>query len=366
MVLPMDIPRWRRFNVPSPETTGSMNLRTFLQRSAAVVAALTLAGCDRSDPAITSTPTISPGGADPLTIGVAFETLQTEYWVAGLDAIKASAHRRNVRVLESVADGDANRQLEQVKNFINRRVDGLIIVPKDGKTVIPMIKAANAAQIPVVLYNRPSDPTDAPHTVVAPDNFAITKATVEYLISEARKTGRKVKALVLLGDLGDVNAMGRRDGFEAAVKEAGDAIEVVARVPTEWKQEKALAGVQSAFQAHPDIGLIFTSSDFMFPSIKSVLSSQGKWKKVGELGHVILGGFDGDATAYQLMKDGYVDATGVQDVFWESDQAVQVIAEVKDGKPAPARIEDKGFVITQANLKELESRMWGAQVANRK
>ncbi|WP_410968966.1 substrate-binding domain-containing protein, partial [Salmonella sp. SAL4444] len=82
-----------------------------------------------------------------------------------------------------------------------------------------------------------------------------------------------------------------------------------------WNQERALAGVQSAFQANPDIGVIFTSSDFMFPSIKSVLSSLGKWKKVGEPGHVILGGFDGDATAYRLMVDGYVDATGVQDLL---------------------------------------------------
>lgn len=341
-----------------------MNFRAFLRFCAAAVIAVVLPGCDR--PPSASAPAATSGGAEPLTIGVVFETLQTEYWVAGFDAIKAAAQKHHARVLEAVADGDANRQLEQVKSFINRRVNGLIIVPKDGKTVIPMIKAANAARIPVVLYNRPSDPTDAPHTVVAPDNFAITKATVEYLIGEARKTGGKVKAMALFGDLGDVNALGRRDGFEAAVKEAGDALEVVARVPTEWNQEKALAGVQSAFQAHPDIGLIFTSSDFMFPSIKSVLTSLGKWKKVGEPGHVILGGFDGDATAYQLMKEGYVDATGVQDVFWESEQAVQAIAGAQDGGTPPARIEDPGFAITQANLEELAPRMWGAQVANRK
>jgi hypothetical protein len=40
--------------------------------------------------------------------------------------------------------------------------------------------------------------------------------------------------------------------------------------------------------------------------------------------------------------------------------------DAKAGKPVPARIDDKGFAITQANLKEMESRMWGAVVAKKK
>jgi ABC-type sugar transport system substrate-binding protein len=311
----------------------------------------------------------APSGADASkvrTIGVAFETLQTEGWVAAWDRIKEECRKHNITMLEAVADGDANKQFEQVRNFINRRVDGIIIAPKDSKTVIPMIKACNAANITCVLYNRPSDPTEAKHTVIAPDNVSITKETVDYLISLAKKTGRKQKAMILIGDLGDINAIGRRDGFELAVKGQEEFIDVVARVPTEWNQEKALAGVQSAFQANPDIGVIFTSSDFMFPSIKSVLSNLGKWKKHTEPGHIILGGFDGDATAYQLMVDGYVDATGVQDLLWESEMAVKTIMDIKAGQPAPVRLDDKGFAITQANMKELEGRMWGAVVAKKR
>ncbi|HRI15052.1 MAG TPA: sugar ABC transporter substrate-binding protein [Verrucomicrobiota bacterium] len=342
-----------------------MKTRSILFALLAVVG-LMLSACGKSESPAISTSSSPPGDAEPLTIGVAFETLQTESWVAAWDKLKSESQRQNIKLLEAVADGDANRQLEQVKSFVNRKVDGIIIAPKDAKTVIPMIKAGKAANIPVVLYNRPSDPTDAKHTVIAPDNFSITKETVDYLIAEARKTGKKQKAIVLIGDLGDINALGRRDGFEAAVKAAPDAIEVVARIPTDWNQEKALAGVQSAFQANPDIGVIFTSSDFMFPSIRSVLSNQGKWRKVNEPGHVILGGFDGDATAYQLMKEGYVDATGVQDLLWEAEQAIKVIVDAKKGIAAPARIDDRGFAITQANLKELAPRMWGAVVANKK
>jgi ABC-type sugar transport system substrate-binding protein len=299
----------------------------------------------------------------PLTIGVAFETLQTEFWVAAWNKLRADSAARGITMFEAVADGDPNKQFEQVRTFINRRVDGIILVPKDGKTVIPMIRAANAAGIPVVLFNRPADRTDAVHTTIAPDNLSITRQTVAYLVEQARQSGQKAKAAILLGDLSDVNAIGRRDGFEAAVAGAGDAVEVVARVPTEWNQEKALAGFQSALQAHPDIDFVFTSSDFMLPSIKSALSGIGRWKKTGEPGHVLLAGFDGDPTAYRMMVDGYLDATGVQDVFWEAEQAIKVIEEAKAGKAPPARLDDPGFAITQTNMQSLSGRMWGAVMA---
>ena len=301
-------------------------------------------------------------GPKQMTIGVSFETLQTEYWVAGFEAIKTELKKRDLAMLEAIADGDANRQLEQINNFIARKVDGIIAVPKDAKTIIPMIKAANAANIPIVLYNRPADKTDAKSVAVVADNPGITKATVEYMCEQAKKSGKKYKALLLMGDLGDINAIGRRDGFEEAVKGYSDIIEVVARVPTEWNQEKALAGTTNALQAHPDINFIFTSSDFLFPSIISALKNANKYKKIGEDGHVLMGGFDGDATAYQMLKDGYLDADGVQNVYFESEAAVQAVLDLKAGKPVAEVIRDAGFVIHQGNLNEMSAKMWGAQV----
>ena len=300
-------------------------------------------------------------GARP-TIGVSFETLQTEYWVAGFDAIKAAAEKNGYKVIDAVADQDANRQLQQIKNFIARKVNGIIMVPKDAATCIPAIKAANAANIPIVLFNRPAGKSDAKSVAVVADNFALTKATVEYMIEQARASGKKHKAMVLVGDLGDINAIGRRDGFHEAVKGAPEVIQVVAEIPTEWNQEKAQAGVVNALQANPDISFIFTSSDFLFPSIISALKSSGKYKKIGEPGHVILGGFDGDATAYQMLLDKYLDATGVQDVYFEAESCVQGLKDLREGKQLPELIRDPGFVIHQGNLKEMAPKMWGANV----
>lgn len=314
-----------------------------------------ISGCSPSD-------ATKSGGSDQLTIGVAFETLQTEYWVAGFDAIKSELKQRDIKVLEAIADGDSNRQFEQVKSFITRRVDGIILVPKDAKTCIPAIRAANEANIPVVLFNRIADRSDVSFVGVQADNRKLTRETVEFMVEEARKTGKKHKAMVVLGDLGDLNAIGRRDGFNDAIQGNADIIEVVARVPSEWNQEKAQAGVVNALQANPDISFIFTCSDFLFPSIISALRQRDSYHKIGEEGHVILGGFDGDATAWKMMVEGYLDATGVQDVYFEAEASVQAILDLLEEKEVPVLIRDPGFVINQANREELKERMWGANI----
>ena len=104
-------------------TIPMMTLKAHFHRLSAVLILLGLAGCDKSDSGAGGA-----SGADPaaqtLTLGVAFETLQTEYWVAGYEAIKAEATKRGFKVVEAVADNDANRQLEQVKSLVARHVDG--------------------------------------------------------------------------------------------------------------------------------------------------------------------------------------------------------------------------------------------------
>jgi inositol transport system substrate-binding protein len=300
--------------------------------------------------------------AQQITIGVSFETLQTEYWVAGFEAIKSELAKRQIRMLEAIADSDPSRQLEQVRNFITRKVDGIILVPKDAKTCLPMIRLANEAGIPIVLFNRPADKSDVKSVAVVADNFALARATVGYMVEQARKSGRKHKAMVVMGDLGDINAIGRKDGFDAAVSNHTDVVEVVSRVPSEWNQEKARSGVVNGLQANPDISFIFTSSDFLFPSIVAALKSVGKYRKIGEDGHVILGGFDGDATAYRMLREGYLDATGVQDVYFEAEESVRAVLDLRDGRPVPEVIRDPGFVIHQANMKEMSPRMWGANL----
>lgn len=112
--------------------------------------------------------------------------------------------------------------------------------------------------------------------------------------------------------------------------------------------------------ADPEIDLIFTSSDFLFPTIRSVVEPHGIWKPRGEEGHVLTGGLEGDAIACPLITEGYVEATGVQDLCFEAESALTaILAAVRAGEAQPNQmIEDCSFALTADNFGEREMDPW--------
>ena len=301
--------------------------------------------------------------ASAATVCFAFQDLETEFWVAGHAAIIKTLQDEGHTVIERNANEDANRQLEQVRDCIAQGVDGIIIIPQDGESAVTIVNEAQDNDVPIAVFNRP--PSDlSKGIIVVADNATIAGQAVDFVVDEALAAapeGAKLQPLILVGDLGDPNAVGRKEGFYAAIEKHKDRFETPIEVATEWDAATALANLEAAVTANPKIDLVFTSSDFLFPTIRSVFEPRGMWKKTGEDGHVLLAGLDGDATACQLIKDGYVDATGVQDLYFEAETSLKAILKaIDDGETQPdAVIEDPGFALTSANLGDREKDMWG-------
>lgn len=295
----------------------------------------------------------------PRTIALLFDSLISPFWVAAIERLRRSIQARGWSVLEAVSNMDDNRQYEQVQSMIQRKVDGIVIVHTDDKAVIPAIRAANAAGIPLVHFNRPPAPSDAYSVAVVVDNRKLMGDTVTALIEIARKQGGHYKAAVLLGDLGDANGVHRRDGIQDAVARHGDIVEVVARIATEWNADKAFAGLSNALQAHPDINMLVTSSDFLTPQIEQALRTAGKWHPVGQPGHVLIAGFDGDEQGYEELAAGYYDVDGVQSLDYEVQLTLQALDRLWAGERPPKILIDPGFVITRESLVAKRDQMWG-------
>jgi inositol transport system substrate-binding protein len=304
--------------------------------------------------------------AQDLKICFAFQDLETEFWVAGHKAITETLAEMGIEVIEVNGNQDANRQLEQVRDCIAQGVDGIIIIPQDGESAVTIIGEANDADVPIAVFNRPPS-ADNPNNaiVVVADNEIITDKAVEFMAQRALRelelTGQKMKPLILVGDLGDPNAVGRYDGFYNVIERHPELFETPVEVPTKWDAATALANLEAAMQANPDINFIYTSSDFLYPTIRSVLEPMGKWVPRGQAGHVILGGLDGDATACKLTKEGFVDATGVQDLYEEANLTMNaLLAAINEGETQPNEIIlDSGFALTSGNLLWEEMDMWG-------
>ncbi len=308
---------------------------------------------------------------DKLTICFGFQDLETEFWVAGHKAITETLREQGHEVLEYNANENPDRQLEQVRECIAQGVDGIIIIPQDGDSAVTIINEAQDADIPIAVFNRPPNDRSKGITVVA-DNVSATEQAVEFIAQKAlakwEATGKPIKPLIVVGALQDTNAIGRREGFFNVINRYNekypgmfaDPIEVA----SEWDAATALANLEAAITANPDVDFLYTSSDFLFPTIRSVLEPRGKWVPMGDPNHVLMAGLDGDATACMLIEQGLVDATGVQNLFYEAELTMnRLLQAVEEGDTQPNEVLlDPGFALTAGNFIWQSDDMWGCKL----
>lgn len=331
---------------------------------AAAMSVILLVGCGGSKSG--SKGDSDSGKKKDVTIAFCFQDLETEFWVAAYDYSVQRFKDEGVEVIEYNGNQDANKQLEQVNDAIAQGVDGILCVAQDSDSAVTIAKTANKADVPIAFINREPSSYDGIEVLACvADNEAIAYEAGKYMVSQAKarfeKTGQKVVVGHMIGDLGDANAVARKEGFERAMAEEPDVFGKVVEIATEWDANTALANLNSALQSNPDIGMICCGSDFLYPQIQAALEPLGLWNKIDSDKHVIMGAVDGDSGAGKLMDEGYVDATAVQDVYFESDACIDgLLKAIVDGETKPnERIMDPGFALTQENMSEKHDDMWG-------
>jgi ABC-type sugar transport system substrate-binding protein len=310
--------------------------------------------------ALSAVPVVAQEG-EAFDICFIHEDLETEFWLAGHKAMTETLRAQGHNVLERYGP-DANSQLELLNDCIAQEVDGIFVIPKDGSIALTLIEQANAADIPIGIFNRPPQSEDGAAIVVQADNRTIARDAVQYIADVAMEMGKeKVTPLIMVGDLGDPNAVGRYEGFYDVINANPDLFNEVIEVPTKWDAATAQANLQAAMAANPDVDFLFTSSDFLFPTIKGILEPLGKWVTRDDPNHVLMAGLDGDVNACRQIKDGYVDSTGVQDLYLEAELMLNALLEaISTGETQPdAWLDDPGFALTAGNLAEREMDMWG-------
>src|ERR1700728_586656 len=131
------------------------------------------------------------------TIALMFDAFDSDFWITGNTILKAKAKDNGWKTLESISNRDQNKQNDQVKAMVERKVDGIVFIPTDNNAAIPAIRTANAANIPIIFFNRPPAPNDNKYVAIQADNRKIMQMTVSTLVDIDKKQGGKYKAWLL-------------------------------------------------------------------------------------------------------------------------------------------------------------------------
>jgi ABC-type sugar transport system substrate-binding protein len=299
--------------------------------------------------------TAAPGSKG--TIGVSFDLLNA-IRQAEKSSIESAAAAAGYKVTFDVADSDAQKQASQIQDLIQtQKVAALMVIAQDGKQIAASASLAKAHHVPFVAIDRAiADQSNVTFQITG-DPVADGKAVAAEFIAQAQKTPLKV--LELVGGLTDQNAIGRRDGFNAAVKGQAN-ISVVSQVPTDWDPTKALDGASNALQKDSSINAIYIPSDFLLPSVQSALQSAKKLNPIRSSGHVFIVDIDGDPNGCKAMKAKTLDADIATPVGDFGKQAVAAITTALAGGSVSSKtVAAKGLTLNQANFASTSSQVWG-------
>jgi ABC-type sugar transport system substrate-binding protein len=304
-------------------------------------------------------------GSDVVNIGISLDNLDDPYWVGlkiGIDRAVAELGS-NVSVDMQICQGDAVTQARQIQNMVAAGADAIVCVYVDQEAIKQSIRLCNDNNIPFIYSDRPVDSTPGAKVAwgIATDDFSLSKNGWLWMVDYAKKNNMNLKVLELVGSLTDANVLKRTRGFEDVMASNGAIVQRVQSVPTEWNQEKALAGVTNALQANPDINCIFMHSDVLLAPTIQALEAAGRWVPVGGRGHVIVMPYSGNSLSLKSMNDKYVEFCFGMNTINNGYQSVMAAYSIVKGNAAQYSkvVDDPGFLITMDDFAQKAPMAYG-------
>ena len=219
---------------------------------------------------------------------------------------------------------DNNRnQIADIKYFIDKKVDLLIVAPNEAAAITPVVEKAYRQGIPVVVIDR-KILSDKYTAFVGADNYEIGKDVGQYILNRLHGKG---KVLEITGLEGSTPAMERHKGLTDVLKEE-PGIEITASVDGAWLQSVAGEKMDSVFQTNKNIDLVFAQNDRM--AIGAYLSARQQQLEK-EMLFVGIDALPGKEYGVEQIINGVLDATFIYPTG--GDKVVQVAMDILEKRP---------------------------------
>ncbi|GAB2565009.1 sugar ABC transporter substrate-binding protein [Leucobacter ruminantium] len=296
-------------------------------------------------------------GSD-ITIGYSGYTVSNPFFAGILEGLERGAEETGATLISTNANGDPNQQVTDVENLITQGVDYIAINPADGKAIIPAVKAADAAGIPVIAL-ADSIGTDVTFTISQNHVEAGKMAAEEIVAFLEEKNGEpKGKVVNIQGLAGSPAATDRDKGFLEVMEQYPD-VDIVATADGGWDTAVSNEVMNDILQAQPEIDAVFAANGAEAVGVSRAIESAGRFVPVGEDGHIYVIGIDGPKPAIENIRAGIQDAEISQQPITMSEEAVRLIVKLAKGEEVEKNVEWPSMLLTRDNLESPEVQEYG-------
>ncbi|MCR5893995.1 MULTISPECIES: ABC transporter substrate-binding protein [Burkholderia] len=278
-------------------------------------------------------------------IAVIAKTVNSNYWQnvqKGAKAALGGAKGYTMTFQGPAAESDISGQVNMVDNAVTRHVAGIVLAPSDPDALVPAIKKAWEAHIPVVLIDSEIADAGKPYyqAFLSTDNEKAGALCAKALIDRVGQSGKIAIMSYVPGAGSEVSRVG---GFRKYI-ESHSKLQVVGPYYSQSQMATALNQTTDVLSANPDLKGIFGANEPTAVGMGRALKQSGK------AGKVVAIGFDGNEDLQGFVRDGTVQAIAVQGSWQMGNQGVRTALDVIERKPAPKLIDTGVVMVDKQNL----------------
>lgn len=301
--------------------------------------------------ALAAVTTALPASAADREIAVIVKTANSDFWQnvkKGANDGVAQLKGYTASFQGAASDTDLAGQVALVENAVNRKVAAIVLAPSDPDALIPAMKKAWEAKIPVILIDSAASDAGKNYyqSFLATDNQQAGELCAKALIDKIGTTG---KIAIMSYTAGSGSEIGRVGGFRKYI-EKHSKLQIVGPYYSNSQMGTALNQTTDVLAANADLKGIFGANEPTAIGMGRALVQSGK------AGKVVAIGFDGNGDLQGFVRDGTIEAIAVQSAYQMGSLGVKTAVEVLQGKKVP-KFRDTGVVmVTKKNIESAEAK----------
>ncbi|MFP8779865.1 ABC transporter substrate-binding protein [Hydrogenophaga sp. RWCD_12] len=282
----------------------------------------------------------------PIVLGFSQVGAESEWRTANTESVKASAKDAGIDLKFSDAQQKQENQIKAIRSFIAQKVDVIAFSPVVESGWEMVLREAKAAKIPVVLTDRSVNVKD--------DSLYVSFLGSDF-VEEGRKAGRwlvektkgqsgTVNIVELQGTVGSAPAIDRKKGFEEIIK-ADPKFKIVRSQTGDFTRAKGKEVMEAFLKAEgKNINVLYAHNDDMAIGAIQAIEEAGL-KPAKDITIISVDAVKG---AFEAMIAGKMNVS-VECSPLLGPQLMQIVKDVKAGKPVPKRI------VTQEGIFPMET-----------
>ena len=265
--------------------------------------------------------------ADGAKIGIDQPRNDTDFWTAFANYVPAKAGELGASLFQTSSNNDAQKMIANVQQMLQSDVKAIVLAPQDTAAAKSALDAAKAKGVPVITVDTRPDAGDV-FMVVRADNKAYGRNACVVIGEKLKGEGRVVE---FQGALNSINGRDRSEAFAECMKTNYPKIQVI-EIPTDWKKEPAIAGLQTALAGGKVHGIYMQAGGVYLEPTLAFLRQNNLLKPAGEPDHIVIVSNDGIKSELEAIKRGDIDATVSQPADGYAHWALYYAKAAAEGK----------------------------------